>query len=59
MILLFSGDIIPAHATLKFDVELIGIEDGSGEADEPSPNIFKEIDANKDKLLSQDEVCFL
>ncbi|XP_013381775.1 FK506-binding protein 2 [Lingula anatina] len=46
-----AGDKIPGGATLMFDVECVGIEDG------PKPqNIFKDIDENKDNKLSPDEV---
>lgn len=43
--------MIPGGATLFFDVELINIGDSP-----PTTNVFKEIDDNKDKQLSRDEV---
>lgn len=46
-----AGDTIPPKATLYFEVECVGIEDGP-----PSLNIFKEIDSDKDNQLSRDEV---
>ncbi|XP_023212112.1 FK506-binding protein 2-like [Centruroides sculpturatus] len=46
-----AGDTIPPKATLYFEVECIGIEDGP-----PSLNIFKEIDFDKDNQLSREEV---
>merc|ERR1719244_312891 len=46
-----AGEMIPPNAGLTFEVELTNIEDG-----EVPPNVFKEIDANEDKLLSQEEV---
>jgi len=46
-----AGDAIPPNAGLTFEVELIEITDG-----EAPPNVFKEIDADGDKMLSQDEV---
>ncbi|CAG2063475.1 unnamed protein product, partial [Timema podura] len=38
-------------ATLNFDVELINIGDSP-----PAVNVFKEIDADADKMLSREEV---
>jgi len=46
-----AGEMIPPNAGLTFEVELTNIEDG-----EVPPNVFKEIDTNEDKMLSQDEV---
>lgn len=46
-----AGELIPPNSGLTFDVELVGIEDG-----EIPPNVFKEIDTNNDKMLSQEEV---
>lgn len=43
--------MIPPHATLHFDVELINIGDSP-----PTTNVFKEIDADKDNMLSREEV---
>jgi FK506-binding protein 14 len=46
-----AGDIIPGGATLYFEVELIGTEDG------PTPvNVFKQIDTDSDLALSRDEI---
>jgi len=46
-----AGDIIPGGATLYFDVELIGAEEG------PTPvNVFKQIDMDADLTLSRDEI---
>lgn len=38
-------------ATLNFEVDLMNIGDSP-----PAANVFKEIDADKDKLLSREEV---
>jgi len=46
-----AGDIIPGGATLYFDVELIGAEEG------PTPvNVFKQIDIDADNALTRDEI---
>ncbi|XP_034839150.1 uncharacterized protein Fkbp14 [Maniola hyperantus] len=46
-----AGNVIPPHATLHFEVELINIGDSP-----PTTNVFKEIDADKDNMLSREEV---
>ncbi|CAH1647500.1 unnamed protein product [Spodoptera littoralis] len=46
-----AGNVIPPHATLHFDVELINIGDSP-----PTTNVFKEIDADADNMLSREEV---
>ncbi|XP_044757518.1 FK506-binding protein 2-like isoform X2 [Coccinella septempunctata] len=46
-----AGNVIPAGATLMFEVELINIGDAP-----PPTNVFKEIDSNNDKQLSREEV---
>lgn len=46
-----AGNVIPGGATLLFDVELIDIGNT-----QPTTNVFKEIDDNKDKQLSREEV---
>lgn len=48
---LSNKNIFLGDATLLFDVELINIGDSP-----PTTNVFKEIDDNKDKQLSRDEV---
>ena len=47
-----AGNVIPAGATLIFEVELMGINDSQ----EKPINVFKEIDKDGDKLLKRDEV---
>ncbi|KAJ0184075.1 hypothetical protein K1T71_000498 [Dendrolimus kikuchii] len=46
-----AGNVIPPHATLHFEVELINIGDSP-----PTTNVFKEIDADKNNMLSREEV---
>jgi hypothetical protein len=46
-----AGADIPADATLSFEVEVMG----RGEAP-PEPNLFKDLDTNKDTKLSKEEV---
>lgn len=46
-----AGNVIPGGATLTFEVELINIGDQA-----PTTNVFKEIDADADKMLSREEV---
>mmetsp|Transcript_34362 Transcript_34362/g.83095 ORF Transcript_34362/g.83095 Transcript_34362/m.83095 type:complete len:216 (-) Transcript_34362:85-732(-) len=49
-----AGGDIPGGATLHFDVEVVKISDG-GAPDVP-PNLFEEIDTDKDGKLSADEI---
>lgn len=46
-----AGKVIPPSATLIFDVELLAVGNAP-----PTTNVFKEIDADKDNLLSREEV---
>ncbi|CAH1789785.1 unnamed protein product, partial [Owenia fusiformis] len=46
-----AGEKIPPGSTLKFDVELMGIEDGPKQK-----NVFKEIDVDGDNKLSKEEL---
>jgi len=46
-----AGHMIPPKSSLTFEVELLDIKDGP-----PPQNVFKEIDANADLQLSQEEV---
>jgi len=47
-----AGGDIPGGATLKFVVELVDIMDAP-----PTPNIFVDIDTNKDNKLTKEEVA--
>ncbi|RUS70857.1 hypothetical protein EGW08_021385 [Elysia chlorotica] len=46
-----AGESIPPNAGLTYEVELIDIKDGQAPR-----NVFKEIDSNEDKFLSQEEL---
>jgi len=46
-----AGADIPGGATLEFTVELIGIKDSP-----PQPNIYAEIDADKDGFVTKEEL---
>jgi len=46
-----AGGDIPAGATLHFSVECVSIGEGA-----PQPNIFADIDKNKDGALTKDEL---
>lgn len=48
-----AGNVIPSGATLIFEVELLDIGNS-----QPTTNVFKEIDENKDNQLSREEVKF-
>merc|ERR1712242_214448 len=46
-----AGEVIPGGATLYFDIELLGTEEG------PQPvNVFKQIDMDNDAALSREEL---
>jgi len=47
-----AGADIPGGATLNFDVEVVSIGGGAP----PEANLFLELDTNKDKKLSEEEV---
>lgn len=55
-----AGNAIPGDATLNFDVEVVDVsvpkEGTPPGGSKMAGNLFKELDANKDKKLSQDEV---
>lgn len=44
--------VIPPNATLRFDIEITKVSDTPG----PRPNLFAQIDANKDGYLDHEEV---
>ncbi|XP_031620669.1 FK506-binding protein 2 isoform X2 [Contarinia nasturtii] len=46
-----AGNVIPGGATLIFEVELLDIGNS-----QPTTNVFREIDENKDNQLSREEV---
>merc|ERR1712071_59116 len=47
-----AGDVIPPGSTLKFDVELLAINEAP-----PVENVFKRIDTDEDNQLSREEVA--
>merc|ERR1719230_1635683 len=47
-----AGEDIPPGATLNFETELVEIKVAP-----PEPNLFKEMDKDEDKLLSEDEIA--
>jgi FKBP-type peptidyl-prolyl cis-trans isomerase 2 len=46
-----AGGDIPGGATLNFDVEVVSVAEGK-----PEPNLFVELDTDKDSKLTQEEV---
>jgi hypothetical protein len=51
-----AGGTIPGGATLKFDVEVVGISDSEDAPPEDEPNIFEWLDENDDGKLSKEEI---
>jgi hypothetical protein len=51
-----AGGTIPGGATLKFDVEVVGISDIEDVSPEDEPNIFGWLDENNDGKLSKEEI---
>lgn len=53
---------VPGSAVLVFDIEMISVEEGLPEGymfiwnDEVSPNLFNEMDKNKDQQVDPTEV---
>lgn len=54
-----AGKAIPGGATLRFDIELIGIDGDESieEAEEEEMNLFVDMDTNKDNKVSYDEMA--
>lgn len=50
-----AGNDIPPNATLRFSLDIVGINDEVLNVNVP-PNIFKEMDANRDLLISYEEM---
>ena len=46
-----AGGVIPGGATLHFEVELLGIDQGPKVV-----NVFKKIDTNSDEVLTMEEI---
>lgn len=59
---LFLDGEVPGSAVLMFDIELIGVEEGLPDgymfvwSGEVSPNLFSEMDTNKDLQVDPTEV---
>lgn len=47
-----AGEDIPGGATLNFDVEVVSVSDEG----KPEQNLFVELDTNKDKKLTKEEI---
>jgi FK506-binding protein 14 len=47
-----AGDVIPGGATLKFDIEVVDIQDEAP----PEPNLFEMLDTDGDGKLSVAEI---
>lgn len=50
-----AGKDIPPNATLRFSLDIVGINDEVLNVNTP-PNIFREMDTNRDLLISYDEM---
>ena len=48
-----AGDVIPADATLRFDVEVVSVSEFP-----PPPNLFDELDADEDGMLTPEEIRY-
>lgn len=51
-----AGKDIPPGATLRFNIDIVGINDEVLKV-EPTPNVFQEMDANNDMMISYDEMA--
>jgi hypothetical protein len=52
-----AGADIPPHATLRFVVDLVGVNDNSVNLTPTAdPNIFSEMDSNRDLMISYNEM---
>lgn len=53
-----AGKDIPPNATLRFVVDLVGINDQKLDmAPAADPNVFQEMDSNRDLMISYDEMA--
>ena len=51
-----AGKDIPPNATLRFEIDIVGINSEVLKV-EPTPNIFEEMDTNRDMMISYDEMA--
>lgn len=51
-----AGKDIPPNATLRFDIDIVGINSDVLKVETP-PNIFEEMDTNHDKMISYEEMA--
>lgn len=51
-----AGNDIPGGATLRFSVDLVGINDANLKV-EQAPNVFKEMDTNRDLMVTKEEMA--
>lgn len=47
-----AGDVVPGGATLRFDVEVVSVSEPP-----PQPNLFEELDADQDGVLTPEEIA--
>ena len=51
-----AGKDIPPGATLRFEIDVVGINNEVLKV-EPPPNVFAEMDTNRDLMISWDEMA--
>jgi hypothetical protein len=51
-----AGKDIPPNATLRFTIDIVGINEEVLKV-EPTPNVFQEMDTNRDMMISYEEMA--